>query len=1057
MPPFAECCAVIPCNTIEDFPTRLDSAGARSLLGGLTAIWHPRLIAGSGRTPTWYRADEMPASIRCDTGGGPSRQYRLIVVPETCISVLSRELRDAIDSAPFGVIEPESPEHATELVVRVKDRADAITQIKAACKFVDGKALESPSSESGAGNEGGNGYTHTDETNDWMVHCDASELTNGRAIDASDFFALGYTWWQVQVLTRRLRYTSNLDQIHFENQLQSAARGITSGDAKLACDSLHDCFDALAEERDHYFSSDPSLIDLTLLTPGTVSKWVDSLTPEFFPTKSTVEQLPTPGNVLVDEDVAKAIESQSGNTRDRFREAIACGRVGWCGGGPSASFQHEHHTVNMIEQRVANGIAAVGQVTGQLPAVYARLGGGVAGQWLSAISSSGFQGVVPIDFLNGRGFENESKVIIGEGSYEIEALTAKPMDANDDSDFLTLGTRLGEAIDGGEIATGLLVHWPGEGCDSFDDVKKAASWTLALGKFWKIDEYFTDGERPYHHGETPRATHSSDMGFGDGAALADEFRLQTELNLRGMLALIDPKTATDSGLDLNAAELRTKIASAIGYEVDARGNATEATPGSVLLVRPAHPASREVVALASNVATGDPSVFHATSENNQTIAFVDVPAWGFAAVGQAASKTSPHSSAGSSNFVQKLGRWLRRSGKKILDGTQLSNEFMEVSINREHGGIDGVYSGRGRGNRFSTRLIRTPDSPKDSLVAVCESLKVLQNTRASAIVELQGRFNDSDGVDSGSPGWTARYQLDRGSRRLQCWLQCTAPKHSSGDSPWKSMASLRIAVADAAPVIRSINSERLQRTSARLFSSSLGFVVDEADERTTLVASDRPALHRRFQDRFVDTLIATPNAKNSANTNGPANTSGPANTGDWHRFEFGFDVSNGVAAAKSLVHRSPTSDGAVPILAAKASGVPQQGWLMHVSPMSIEAQVVGVAQINHPAESSAVSEPADSKSASDGSRLLAIHFRVIQGAARATKSSLRFCRPVHAAIEISSVSRPLENQASATELADLESLAISQSVTVEADRIRWSQPAHGVTHLVVLFPIGDVV
>ncbi|MFG0254257.1 MAG: hypothetical protein ACF787_04060, partial [Rhodopirellula sp. JB053] len=60
MPLFAECCVIIPCSTIEDFPSRLDPAGARSLLGGLTAVWHPRLIAEIGSAPTWHRSDDLP-------------------------------------------------------------------------------------------------------------------------------------------------------------------------------------------------------------------------------------------------------------------------------------------------------------------------------------------------------------------------------------------------------------------------------------------------------------------------------------------------------------------------------------------------------------------------------------------------------------------------------------------------------------------------------------------------------------------------------------------------------------------------------------------------------------------------------------------------------------------------------------------------------------------------------------------------------------------------------------------------------------------------------------
>lgn len=1020
---------VIPCNTIEDFPSRLDSNDARSLLGGLTVAWHPRLIAATGRTPTWYRADEMPSPIRPknpDSGDGPMKQYRLILVPDACFSMLPATLSEALTERSFAIIEPESPEFVSELVVRVNSRQDAMEQIRAAIESFD---------------------QEYNETIDWKVRSEGSQDTDGRTIDESDFYALGYTWWQIQVLTRKLRYTSNLDQIHFENRLTAAAQSLIGGETMAACESIHDCFDALAEERDHYFSSDPSIIDLTLLTPGTIPKWIDSSSASSPAQADPSSVLPTPQNLLIDEEVAEAVSKMTDESSARFREQLSGGQLGWCGGGPAADFHLETNSIDQVEQRLTDAMSTVAGLTGKLPAVYARLGGGVAAQWLPAIAAADFQGVVPIDFINGRGFDNESKVILGEGSYEIEALTAKPLDADDDASFLALATRLGEAIDGGEIATALMAHWPGQGCDSFQDVRRAATWTLALGKFWKIDDYFIEGERPYHHGQNPTATSSAETSanaadaLSRSVALAKQLEQQTCLNLRGMLALIDPSTVADSNLDApeampDAIELRRRIVQAMGLSVDRSSENANPPSNSIALINAHHPATREIVSVSGKISKTADSVFYAATEGACSRIVADVPAWGFCIIGRASSSATSQRSPDSPNWIQKLGRSLRRPAGKILDGHRLSNEFMEVAISPEHGGVNGVYSGRGRGNRFSARLVMTPQSPSNTIASVCESIRTVEDSRISAVLELKGHFvpSEENAVQGGSPrrvGWTARYRLDRGSRRLGFQIRIDSSDFELSDEQtqlpvaWQYLPSLRIAIADATPIVRSLVCERLQRTSARSFSSSMGFVIEEGDDRQTLIASNRATLHRRVDDRFFDSLLS------------------PIDEGRWLTFEFGFDVPHPMASAKSLIRDCFTSEAhsdstapmslAVPLLSpGQTSSFSQQGWLMHVAPAGVEAQVVDVATVR------------------DQGEHLAIHLRIIQTASRAVKASLRFCRGVHAVIEVSSTSRPLRTNSS-VELADLESLAISQSVQSESDRVTWSQAAHGVVHLVVLF------
>ncbi|EMI52615.1 glycosyl hydrolase 38 domain-containing protein, partial [Rhodopirellula sallentina SM41] len=652
-------------------------------------------------------------------------------MPEVCVTTLPGELRAAVDQAAVSHHSPiEGTSH--EIRIRVSSRADTLEKIAAAVSM-----LKDPDAQ--AFGQQGSGSANASQPTDEPQKPNAprkngwTDLVPSQSVICEhDFFALGYTWWQTQVLTRRLRYTSNLDHLHFENRLVEAARAFVDGRLREATEAMHDCFDALAEERDHYFSSDPSLIDLTLLTPGTIDSWLEtrSTSPQQPLDGDSVPRtaLPTPENLLVDEDVAVAVADGPAERRERFRQALERNdqkppspriadqtpgvdatpnggqpadqpspqpnSVGWLGGGPSSDFSFDEHSIAASEQRIASAVRAVRDVgTGPLT-VYGRLGGGIAGEWVPAIAAAGFDGIVPVDFLNGRGFDDESKVLLGEGDQEVEALTSKPIDADDESSFLTLSTKLGEEIDRGEIATALMVHWPGGGCDSFHDVRRAASWSLCLGRFWRIDDYFTDGERPYHHGAAPKATPASAETVADlkrrRSRLHDDLRLQSERNVIGYAALVNPEIAfqaIDNGED--STTVVANVAASLGFPVGSAvyrtgiENAQPKTSQSaenVLLMHASFPAARTGVHVSGKVSPNAASVFDAASSGNGTDLIVDVPAWGFSAVGPAVPLGGEGDKPKASSALKKLSRWLTGGGGKISKENRLSNEFMEVSI-----------------------------------------------------------------------------------------------------------------------------------------------------------------------------------------------------------------------------------------------------------------------------------------------------------------------------------------------------------------------------------------
>src|SRR3954463_3397308 len=75
---YQELIVLLPCHSLEDFPTHHEGEDASSLLACWSALWHPELLVAAGKAPTWRRIDAPPSEVR----------ERLIVVPSVCASRL---------------------------------------------------------------------------------------------------------------------------------------------------------------------------------------------------------------------------------------------------------------------------------------------------------------------------------------------------------------------------------------------------------------------------------------------------------------------------------------------------------------------------------------------------------------------------------------------------------------------------------------------------------------------------------------------------------------------------------------------------------------------------------------------------------------------------------------------------------------------------------------------------------------------------------------------------------------------------------------------------------
>jgi hypothetical protein len=953
---------LIPCHTLEDFPSFLDEGDARSLLAAWTTPWHPVLIATTGRLPSWHRADSIPEPLA----------GQLVFLSSAASVKVPSGFADAVQAAEGCV------------VVRGSDRNEFLKQCEAA---LPGIRLDS-----------------------------VSEVADeSRTVTSNDFYALGYAWLQVQLMTRRLRYTSNLDEIYFAGRVVEAARKMVEGDGSATIAALHEAYDAIAEERDHYFSTDPHLIDLTLLATSTLG---DSLRAALHQSQLANEP---PINVLIDCDLADSLARSSEPAVKMLRDLIDAEQIGVAGGGISSLHPVHHQSAASVRQTISAAKRQTDQAIGRRCEVFARAAGPTPGDLGTIIANEGYLGAIPIDFASGEGWSSESKLIWRSSAESLDVLVSKPIDGSRSESFLSLGVRLGQAIDNGEVATALVAHWPGTDCDAYRDLRLATTWGLALGKFWKIDDFFRDGQRPYHHyrgraddGATQWLTAVSQANTTEplrkaAQAYREVIANEAARSIMTLADLVNPQTASPSrapargiaALDENPRSLTPSnpLVHDAGEQFCGRMSAplcsAQNSGGSCLIINPHSSATRIAVRMDAYPATHE-AVFGASAGiDGRFDVTVDVPAHGFVTLQPAATKPKK--------------RWFAGL-RKIATDSLLVNEFMQVEISAQSGGIKGVYSGATRGNRFSLRLVHVnDDAPDDDRVTemLGSSTRILRSDESLGIIETDGVLANK--ATKAIADFTIRYLLSRGSRWL--WVEADIKPAAStilGENAWRSYYAFRTAVATEAATILAPLRDKLHRTEGKRYDSPAGLLIDETNRQTLLFNDGRPAFRQR-SDRYIDSLLLVRNEALRP-----------------LRFAVGFDVPSPVNALRSLI--APPA-----VIACDApSSTPASGWLVHCS--STEVVIVDLK-----------TESCDP---------LVISFLAIATRNETRKTKLRCCREIVLAQRESKVRSTSDSDSDSDGKGQVPSLVTWETIEHSGDVIELSLAGHEVVRIRVELSIN---
>lgn len=207
---YDELLVLIPCHSLEDFPSELAEQPAEGLLNAFAVLWHPVLLAAAESLPQWRRADESQEV----------RPNCLILVPPP-----------SVDWVPHGWGERARRE-GSHVVTGVTERQELLQ----ACL----QPLE--------------------ETPD--VDPDL----------AADFIAFGLCYLHSELLTRHMRNFSHVDEVHLQREAVAAAKAAVQNDRVAAETHLRYCYEMLLETRERYYPVECYLIDLCLVAPDLADK-----------------------------------------------------------------------------------------------------------------------------------------------------------------------------------------------------------------------------------------------------------------------------------------------------------------------------------------------------------------------------------------------------------------------------------------------------------------------------------------------------------------------------------------------------------------------------------------------------------------------------------------------------------------------------------------------------------------------------------------------------------------------------------------------------------------
>jgi alpha-mannosidase len=879
---FDQLAVLLPCRSLEDLTLKRPADEAEQLLSAWSALWHPALLAAAHTTPQWFSAEEPPQN--------PAGH--LIILPPCCQPLLPGDWLDQAEAAGASVV--------SNLQRRDPMVAAALGRLAPPPPLVD------------------------------------AEL-------AADFLALAFCFFVVELLTRQLRYMSNLDETSFRAEALAAAEEAVKGDLPAAHERLQSAFRLLGEAREYFYPVEAHLIDLTLVAPTTLGA-------------ALREELAgkLPRNLLLSGEAIAEMAQREPATLAALKQALE-NRTAAIVGGEFNEGALPLLPPEAIRSRLRRGLAAYQRHLGTRPTVFGRRRFGLTPVLPQILQSLGFVAVLHFTLDDGRFPTGNQSCIQWEGldGTTIQAVGRLPFDISRADAVLSLPEKLGNWLDLDHVATVVLAHWPGQSSPWYEDLRRIAAYWSVIGTFTTVTDYFeqtgTSGQRTEYKADDYRSPYlrqavaagevdpisrwvryyrrraaveaaqtldtlaAAVRGTAQGAeevlpSLAEELLLGVE---NALAAAHDSDTTLDQ-------RVQSSLDEALGRFCRSLGTAPhpDAERKGYLLANPWSFSQRLGVEMRDLSTLPDVAgaVRAAGEVGGKKAAVVDLPALGFAWIGPGAGNAPPPPPA------EQKGWSLPRKPKgppPLAAENTLRNEFFAVELDPTTGALRSISDYRSRGPRLAQQIaLRLPrpeqeaDPGHDShySIMVADEMRVTSSGPLLGEIVCRGRLVDRQAERLA--GFRQATRVWRGSRLIELKIELDVARLPE-PNPWNSYYAARFAWSDPeAELYRSVSLANRRTEAVQLEAPH--FVEIRVDKLRTVLLTGGLPYHRRCGPRKLDTLLVV-----------------RGETARRFRMAIAIDPPSPMAAALGFL--APQT-----MLAAPAPPLPS-GWLFHLDARNVVA------------------------------------------------------------------------------------------------------------------------
>ncbi len=848
-----------PCYSFETLASDRTETEAKELLAAWLAAFHPALIETFDAIPRWESASSPPYDVDDEP----------IVIPPCCESFLSEDWlqRQEEGGRPlFRTLSRQSEEDKRE---------------------VQAKLLEM-----------------------------ATERNHGFDADfIADFRALALACFLVEILVRKLQYTSMMDDARFATHLLEAIRAYRRDERDVSTDHLKRAFETICQSKEYFYSVHTYFLDLTLITETTAGEPLRRLLETRRRDKHFL-------NLFLPSRLLDRLPDLAPDTFASLKRACESGNVRCIVDDTEKTSLLLLPLLDMAD-RMLDGVSIFHEKLNVSPTVYGRLSGSLNPLLPQILKLAGMQGVLLFAPLDGKHFEDEtqSKAIWqGRDGTKLDALIRYPLNAAKEIGFFELATQLAETINSDHAPTAVFASFPSatptvlpgllrdSGSEPaaetwLDDLHRLERFESAsrLGTFMPVDQYFEEtaqcgGVKNWNFNDFAHGILKKSVAAGEVDPISSWNRLQRESAERNAtsasetcLSLLKQPTAQQTAVDLPAARRFAMAVAGIADRAEAQGILVTnpwSFPRRVFLDIsdwPALPEESEIVVLARQTGEKRP-------EKKEIV--VDVPPMGYAFVScpnpREPERIEARQATPEAGLLRRVGRLfqthttakvdpplIREAEEEQDKGPQrrvfiLQNEIFEAKIDAETGMLRSIFTDNYRYNRLSRQLaFRMPDEsrptegrdengPNRGYASMqADKIEIEQAGPITGKLKIAGRLVDLQGLR------IARFEetvtVKRKSRLLEFDLKLEPDvEWERGKNPWDTYFCIRYAWHDDTMSLRGCLGDGVFPLSG-VFLQSPRFVDLRGDNRALTFFSEGLPFHRRRGDCRLDTILVAGN------------------------------------------------------------------------------------------------------------------------------------------------------------------------------------------------------